>query len=200
MNEEVNFYAMLAKILLIFNFLSLFFTFTIVLIYAFIEYVGLQVLDIAINFFGTSGFWYESFVNLFELMLELPGGLDTLFMALIVLTIMNMFFVAYKTKQGGWTGFFFFISIGMPIWLFIAKQVVELRNTLLNYLNSTLIIKPETTFFDYFTMYSLEVSAFIFITSIIIHMVDWENVREKIGEAIGKQTAMEDSIDERFEQ
>ena len=200
MSQEVNFYSVLAKVLLVFNFLSLFFSFTIILIYAFIEYVGLQFLDIAVNFFGTSGFWYDLAIDIFELMLTLPNGLDTLFMAIILLAVMNIFFVAFKTQQGGWLGFFFFISIGLPVWLFIADQIVDLRNTILTYLNSTLIIKPETTFFDYFTMYSLEVSAFIFITSLIIHMIDWENVREKIGAVVDRSSEMEETIDERFDQ
>lgn len=200
MNGEINFYTILAKILLVFNFLSLFFTFVIILIYAFAQYVGLEILNFASNWFGTSSFWYESMINLFELILEIPGGIDTLFMAIIILCVANIFWVAYKTKQGGWLGFFFFISIGLPIWLYIGSKVVELRNTLLSYLNSILIIKPNTTFFDYFTMYSLEFSAFVFITSIIVHMVDWENVREKISDVLEKQSSTETTIEERFEQ
>lgn len=201
MKEEVNFYGLLAQVLLFFNFLSLFFTFTIILIYAFVQYVGVDiVIPLAVRFFGNSGFWYDLTVSLFELILEIPGALDTLFMAIIILSVMNLFWVAYKSKQGGWLGFFFFISIGLPIWLYIASKIVEIRNTLLNYLNSTLIIKPDTTFFDYFTVYSLEFSAFVFITSIIIHMVDWENVREKIGDVINRESSLDTSLDERFEQ
>lgn len=115
MTEETNFYSILAKVLLVFNFLSLFFTFTILLFYAFLEYVGLEFIAIAENLFGSNGYWFNSIISLFELLLEIPGGLDTLFMAIIVLSFMNILWVAYKTKQGGWLGFFFFISIGMPV-------------------------------------------------------------------------------------
>lgn len=199
MTEETNFYSILAKILLLFNFLSLFFTFTLLLFYAFLEYMGLEFISIAQNLFG-SGPWFDNVVRLFELLLEIPGGLDTLFMAIIVLAFMNIIWVAYKTKQGGWIGFFFFVSIGLPIWLYIASKIVDLRNTLLNYLNGSLVIKPDTTFFDYFTMYSLEVSAAIFIVALIVHMVDWENVREKVTTAIQKESTTTETIGERFEQ
>jgi len=200
MTEEINFYSILAKVLLMFNFLSLFFTFTILLFYAFLEFVGLEFISIAENLFGSESFWFTQIISLFELLLEIPGGLDTLFMAIIVLSIMNIFYVAFKSQKGGWLGFFFFISIGLPIWLYIASKIVDLRNSLLNYLTGTLIIKPETTFFDYFTMYSLEVSAFIFITALIIHMVDWENVREKVSNTLNKESSTTDTIQERFEQ
>jgi len=200
MSKDINFYSILAKVLLVFNFLSLFFTFTMLLFYAFLEYVGLEFIVISQNLFGSGNYWSNSVIRLFELLLEIPGGLDTLFMAIIVLSMMNIFLVAYKTQKGGWLGFFFFVSIGLPTWLFIASKIVDLRNSLLSYLNSTLILKPDTTFFDYFTMYSIEISAFIFITALIVHMIDWENVREKISNAISKESTLDDSISERFEQ
>ena len=200
MREEVNFYSILAKVLLMFNFLSLFFTFVLLLIYAWIEYVGLQIIDIAENLFGTDSIWFAGVIDLFELILEIPAGMDLLFMAIITVATMNLFYVSYKMERGGWVGFFFFISIGMAIWLYIASKIVELRNDLQSYLSSTMLIKPDTTFFDYFTMYSLEISAFIFLAAIVVHMIDWENVREKVGAAISKETSMEDTIEERFEQ
>jgi hypothetical protein len=102
-------------------------------------------------------------------------------------------------ERGGWLGFFFFISVGFAIWLYIAQQIVDLRDTLLNYLNSTLVVKPETTFFDYFTMYSIEISASIFLIAIIVHMVDWQNVREKVSEKFSGES-LDNTLDERFEQ
>lgn len=200
MNEEINFYSILAKVLLTFNFLSLFFTFTMLLFYAFLEYVGLEFIHVAETLFNSDSYWFAAVISLFELLLEIPGGLDTLFMAIIVVSIMNIFWVAYKSQKGGWLGFFFFISIGLPIWLWIASQIVDLRDTLLNYLNSTLVVKPDTIFFDYFTMYSLEISAFIFLTGLIIHMIDWENVREKIQSTVQKESTTTETIGERFEQ
>lgn len=199
MSEETTFYSVLTKSLLILNFISVLFTFSVIFIYAFIEYVGLNVLEIAENTFGTSSQWYSAIVSLFEILLEIPGGLDTLFLAIIVLGIFNLFYFAYKTEKGGWLGFFFFLSVGLPLWLFLANKIVDLRNTVLNYLNSTLLIKPETTFFDYFTMYSLEFSAVVFILAVIVHMIDWENVREKISSGFNK-SSVDETVEERFEQ
>ena len=97
MTEKINFYSILAKVLLVFNFLSLFFTFTILLFYAFLEYVGLEFISIAENLFTSNSVWFDYIIAFFELLLEIPGGLDTLFMAIIVLFFMNILYVAYKT-------------------------------------------------------------------------------------------------------
>jgi len=200
MSEETNFYSILAKVLLVFNFLSLFFTFTLIMFYAFLEYVGLEFISLSKDMFGSDSVWYSKIVSIFELLLEIPGGLDTLFLAIIFLSVMNIVWVAYKTQKGGWLGFFFFISIGLPIWLYIASLIVDMRNKLLTYLNSVLLIKPETTFFDYFTIYSMEISAAIFIIALIVHMVDWENVRERVTGAMDRDASYDDTIGERFEQ
>lgn len=200
MTNDENFYSTIVKILLVFNILSLFFTFTLVLFYAYLEYVGLEFISISNSMFGSGSYWSNAIISLFELLLEIPGGLDTLFMSIIIVSIMNIFYLAYKSKKGGFLGFFFFISIGLPIWLWVSNKIVGLRNVVLNYLNSALIIKPENTFFDYFTMYSLEISAFIFIISLIINMIDWENVREKISTIGDSKISDNDEIGEVFEQ
>ena len=200
MSEEINFYSIITKILLVFNVISLFFTFVVVLIYAFAQYIGIEFLNLFGEWFGTSSFWYEKGVALFELILSIPGALDNLFMAIIILATANVFYLSYKTQKGGWLGFFFFISIGLPIWIYLASKVVDIRNSMLSYLNSTLSIKPDTVFFDFFTSYSLEISAFIFIMAIIIHMIDWENVREKVAGITQKGSSTEETITEKFEQ
>lgn len=194
--QDQNFYMVLAKALFIMNIIALFFSFAILLFYAVLQYAHVEFLDVADTLLNDT--WYGYIVRLFELLLSIPAALDTLFMAIIFLGVSNIFYYSYQTKRGGWLGFFFFLALGLPIWLWVTDKVVDMRNTLITYIDSAVIIKPNTTFFDYFVNYSIEITAVIFTIALIIHRVDWENVRERLDDF--RTTGIDDTpeIDEVF--
>jgi len=200
MKKKGNFYLDIAKVMSFLNVASLFFIFAIVVFYTLMEYAALPFIQQSQQFFSGGSFWQNAMIELFELLLIFPESLDTLFMAFIIIIIINIFYVAYKAQKGGWLNFFFFIVIGLPLWMFLSTKIIQIRDQIINYLTSTLVVYPTSIFFDYYTTYSIYVNAFIFIAAIIVNMVDWENVRERAVGFTQKPAAEGETLEEAFEQ
>lgn len=200
MKKKANFYLDIAKLLSLLNIASLFFIIAIVLFYTMLQYAALPFIEQSQQFFSDGSVWNSSMISLFELLLLIPSSLDTLFMAFILIIVANIFYFSFRAQKGGLFNFFFFIVIGLPLWMFLSTKIIEIRDQMIQYLTSSLVTYPTSIFFDYFTTYSIFINSGIFIVAIIVNMIDWENVREKVVGFTQQTKNNGETLEEVFEQ
>jgi len=200
---ENKFFSILGGLLVILNIASLFFLISLMAFYAALDYGLLPVHGNIKEYFSDSSFWSDKLQNIVELIYELPSKMDWLFLAVIGVITINLYYVSFVSKRMGWFTFFFTLLLGLPIWLYISTELIKIRDKFLEYFSSALVEKPDTPFFDYFTNYTIEISAFLFLTAIIINVIDWGEVREKVQSKISGEddsATLGDTLEETFNQ
>lgn len=172
----MEFYKRTGMILAMFNFISVFFMFLTVFAYSLIQYLAKPLLNITYMLF-TDTTSQNNLIKILDYFFVLPQFLDISFLVFVIMLMMNLFYLAWKTEKGNIYYTLMFSLIGFPLWIFLMAQLDNLRNWSLAFLGSSLSNTITMPFFNYIQANSLYFSIIVFMIVIGIKTIPFDNIK-----------------------
>lgn len=173
----MEFFKNVGKFLIILNFSSVLFLTLTIFVYSFIQY-GFGAMVSITQLLFTEESSRNLLYRILDLALLLPKYLDYLFLMLIIVSVLNVFYIAWKTEKGNLYVTLAFSLIGLPTFIYFINILDNIKDWAIGFLSSAITYHINMTFFTYIQNNNIYFSIIVFIIAIGIRSIDWQNIKE----------------------